>query len=82
LQKNRKDCRKKVQITMTSLTILSDVCYFLAVLSCSLVPGSAAFSSVHPSTCPGVVYPGLLMSAAFSSWVTNICLNTLNVTSS
>ena len=34
---------------------------------CLLVPESAAFSSFSPCICPGVVYPGLLMSAAFSS---------------
>jgi len=32
-----------------------------------LFPGSAAFSSAFLLTCPGVVYPRLLMFAAFSS---------------
>jgi len=36
---------------------------------CLLVPGSAAFSNVSLGICPGVVYPGLLMSAAFSSFI-------------
>jgi len=35
-----------------------------------LFPGSAAFSSFFLLTSPGVVYPRLLMSAAFSSRVT------------